>query len=337
MILLNDQGLVQAVAESQEEAWEVIKALAEEYRLRRSDREREAVSFGVDHGIHPDEIFSLFKVAREAREAAVFSVPDAQPSVEQRAHAKGLKIRRVPGLTNAKPGGIDAIMSGLKATKVLPGPKEGFVGKIEKPKEIVIVPTGGLVASTGGVLYGMIDAMNLRHAVIGNIGGKYRIMEWVPSRIDRSVLVPEFQTEADFGKRYREHVVTPEGAGMKAELWLLSKKCAKFDTITFEPGGPPTVITKTDGITTTAINTWRGWGIKPAPRRWPLLRGHIEKVLCNGDARVANYTFDWLAHGYQKPWEKNGTALVWQGEEGLGKGLLGNAVRRSYGSHGLYM
>jgi hypothetical protein len=85
------------------------------------------------------------------------------------------------------------------------------------------------------------------------------------------------------------------------------------------------------------LDTWRDWGVKPKEGDWRLLRKHIKEVLANGNDAVEEYILDWTAHGYQRPGVKRCVALVFQGAEGVGKGVFGHALRRSYGSHGLYI
>ena len=47
-----------------------------------------------------------------------------------------------------------------------------------------------------------LDAMNVRHAVIGNIGGKCRVLEWVPSELDEGAHQLSLQSKTDLIARY---------------------------------------------------------------------------------------------------------------------------------------
>jgi hypothetical protein len=107
--------------------------------------------------------------------------------------------------------------------------------------------------------------------------------------------------------------------------------------ITFQPGAPAVVVRKAQGVATTMLNTWRGWGIEPKQGKWPRLERHIVEILANGNEGFAKYILDWTAHGYQRPGVKRGVTPVFQGPEGVGKGVFGHVLRRSYGSHGLYI
>src|SRR6516164_3863540 len=64
-------------------------------------------------------------------------------------------------------------------------------------------------------------AMNERHAVIANVGGKCRVVEWVPSELDEGVLVPSFQSKTDFINRYAHRQVgfTRKGDPLTLGAW----------------------------------------------------------------------------------------------------------------------
>jgi len=151
------------------------------------------------------------------------------------------------------------------------------------------------------------------------------------------VLVPTFQGVDDFKKRYSDLVPTDSGLKKQGELWLASRERAKYDGITFEAGGPYVIGVKTEGVPTVMLNIWRGWGVKPQRGVWRRLREHIGEVLADGNAEADEYILNWTAAGYQRPGRKRGVAIVFMGGEGVGKGTYGHVVRRTYGSHGLYI
>jgi len=57
----------------------------------------------------------------------------------------------------------------------------------------------------------LIDHMNKRNAVIGNVGGKTRVLDWIPSLINPKNLIPSFQSKEDFKNRYSDNVSTAQG------------------------------------------------------------------------------------------------------------------------------
>lgn len=86
-----------------------------------------------------------------------------------------------------------------------------------------------------------------------------------------------------------------------------------------------------------AHNLWTGFAIAPAPGAWPLLRAHILDVIASGDAALAEYVFQWLAWVVQNPGARAEVALVLRGEEGTGKGTLGNALCDIFGHHAAHV
>ena len=88
-----------------------------------------------------------------------------------------------------------------------------------------------------------------------------------------------------------------------------------------------------------AFNTWRGFAVAPAEGNDKLARilSHIKEVLCDGNEEVYTYTLDWIASGFQKPEDRGGSALVWKGLKGTGKGMIGNMLCEMWGYHALHV
>jgi hypothetical protein len=183
----------------------------------------------------------------------------------------------------------------------------------------------------------LVDVMNLKHAIIGNIGGKYRVLDWVPSEFDPSVLIPSFQSQEDFKKRYNDQVPTEAGLMKRGELWLTHRNRAQYDQIGFLPGSMKCVVVDVEGVITTILNTWRGFPILPEKGDWSRLQWHVRHILARGDPVREKYILDWTAAGLQHPDKKRRVCVVFLGDEGVGKGLFGHALLRMYGAHGFYI
>lgn len=84
-----------------------------------------------------------------------------------------------------------------------------------------------------------------------------------------------------------------------------------------------------------AYNLWKGFGVTPAKGDWSLMKQHVAEVLANNDRMIANYIFNWSAWSFQNPSLPPGTALVFKGGEGLGKGMFCNMLVKAFGAHGL--
>jgi hypothetical protein len=129
-------------------------------------------------------------------------------------------------------------------------------------------------------------------------------------------------------------VVTSDGGEQRerkikfrpAEYWLDSKRSRRFEAEVFEPG-------RSDPGR--CINTWRGWGITPAPpgtaSDTKLWDDFLLDVICAGDAVANEYMWNWLAHIFQRPWELPGTALVLNGVQGIGKNSFADAIANMIG------
>lgn len=86
------------------------------------------------------------------------------------------------------------------------------------------------------------------------------------------------------------------------------------------------------------LNLWQGYAVEPRPEgTWNYLKELLLETLCDMDARSYEYVLDWLARAAQRPWEPGGTALVFRGSKGTGKGTLGRAFVKMFGQHGMHV
>jgi hypothetical protein len=80
------------------------------------------------------------------------------------------------------------------------------------------------------------------------------------------------------------------------------------------------------------FNLWTPYVQTGAPGDWSLLKDHMLNILCRGDEVCFEYLMNWLAHLFQKPWDKPGVAIVCWGEKRTGKGTVADAIREALGS-----
>jgi len=113
----------------------------------------------------------------------------------------------------------------------------------------------------------------------------------------------------------------------KADLFLGSRKKRKYRGLVFDP--------RESEASKDKLNIWEGWAVKPAPGDWSLLRELIVDVLCSGIEAQGEYTLNWIANMFQRPWKVAGSSIVFRGAEGTGKGTLGRALMHISGAHGL--
>jgi hypothetical protein len=185
-----------------------------------------------------------------------------------------------------------------------------------------VVPDAAVVSDDA------VKEMNNKHAVIGNLGGKCIVMEFVPGP-DGRLTELSYQTFGSIRERYSNRYVMSGGkpTGL-AQHWLSHPNRRQYEGLDLIPEGPQLL---PNGY----LNLWRGWGVDAKPGRWPLLRRHVEEVLANGDARFADYIIRWTAWALQNPGVPPEVALVLIGGKGSGKGVWGRTLTKIFGDHAL--
>lgn len=113
-------------------------------------------------------------------------------------------------------------------------------------------------------------------------------------------------------------------------IWLNSKRRRQYDRIVFEPDPKREQAHE--------YNLYRGFSLAPArlPNAYlgcSMLVDHIYDVVAGGDADWGRWIIGWLAQIVQQPWRKEGTALVLIGKEGVGKSVVGLAMKKILGTH----
>ena len=93
-------------------------------------------------------------------------------------------------------------------------------------------------------------------------------------------------------------------------LWLKVTNRRYLDYV-FDPSGE---------VSQQIYNSFKGWPVAPKPGSCDLYLDHIKTIICDGDEKLFNYVFSWMAHLLQKPTDKPGVALVLLGGQGIGKG-----------------
>ncbi len=97
---------------------------------------------------------------------------------------------------------------------------------------------------------------------------------------------------------------------------------------TFEPSSTEIIC---DGSLGAMINQWRGFAVEPHPEpvedseMAPLIE-YLHAILASGEKPTYQWIIQWIAHIFQTPADKAGTALVLVGDQGAGKTFLGQHV-----------
>lgn len=175
--------------------------------------------------------------------------------------------------------------------------------------------------------------LNEKYAVIGNIGGKCRVVEEVMDEaLGRARLTR--QSFDDFRNRYM-HIrvdcgVGPTGQPIKAPLgkwWLTHEMRRQFDTIVFCPAR------EVKG----AYNLWKGYAVPAKPGDCSLYLTHILENVCSGDEVLYRYVLGWMARAVQQPGSPGEVALVLRGGRGTGKSVFARQFGMLFGRHFLHI
>jgi len=175
--------------------------------------------------------------------------------------------------------------------------------------------------------------MNERHAIIGNIGGKCRVIEEVEDDImQRSRLtISSFE---DIRNRY-SHIRVEIGLDANnkpikvplGKYWLDHPMRRQFDHMRFMPNGDK------KGV----YNLWRGFAVEPKPGDCSLYLKHIKDNACRGNEQYYDYFMKWMARAVQNPASPGEVAIVMRGGKGVGKSLIATIFGKLFGRHNLHI
>lgn len=174
-----------------------------------------------------------------------------------------------------------------------------------------------------------LTIMNDRHAIIGNIGGKCRVIEEIDDDVlHRSRLT--LSSFEDLRNRYGHIKIqigtTEKGVPIMVPLgkyWIEHKMRRQYDTMRFMPQGDK------PGV----YNLWRGFNVEPRPGDCSLYLDHVFRNVCGGNAPLFDYVIKWMARAVQFPASPGEVAIVIRGGKGAGKGTFARIFGRLFGRH----
>lgn len=171
--------------------------------------------------------------------------------------------------------------------------------------------------------------LNDKHAVIGSMGGKCRVIEEVMDHALGRVKI-EKQSFEDFRNRYMHHKVevgqTKDGEPVHKPVgkwWLEQPKRRQYETMVFAPGRD----------VPDAFNLWQGFACDARPGDCGLYLEHLRNIICDGDETCFEYLLSWMARAVQQPGEPGETAVVMRGRQGTGKGVAVQNFGALFGRH----
>lgn len=171
--------------------------------------------------------------------------------------------------------------------------------------------------------------LNEAYAVIGNIGGKCRVVEETMDHgLNRTTLTR--QSFEDFRNRYMNKTIqvgsdangVPKFVAV-GKWWLLHPKRRQYETIVFAPGME----------VTSAYNMWKGFACTSQPGDCSLFLDHIHDNVCGGSREIYDYFIGWMARCVQKPDSPGHSAIVLKGGRGVGKSIVAKEFGKLFGRH----
>lgn len=171
--------------------------------------------------------------------------------------------------------------------------------------------------------------MNDRHAVIGDIGGKCRVISEVydhslkRSRISRQTFEDirnrYLSTKIEIGTDKNDNPVRiPLG-----KWWLEHEHRREFDSMGFIPGR------EIKGV----YNMWKGFSCEAIPGCCDKFLDHVRNNVCNGVVEHYEYLMGWLARCTQQPDSPGYAAVVMRGVPGSGKSFFVKSFGSLWGRH----
>ncbi len=173
-----------------------------------------------------------------------------------------------------------------------------------------------------------IEWFNRRHATV-DLNGQFRIVhlgsatvykreDFTNIHLDKFVEVQ--QRNSKDGPSHRPAV----------DAWLQSELRKHYPGgLTFDPIGFEQRPQKNNS----ALNLWTGFACKPAPGDAQPFVDFTRDIICSGNPALFEFVMDWIAHLFECPMGKPGTALVLHGEQGTGKSFFADTIGMILGKH----
>jgi len=264
-------------------------------------------------------------ICQDADKAGKKKAIDAAKALSQ---VEGVSVKIIPpfsqGLMGKKKGYdvTDWVADG--------GTKEALLGKAQDA--LYYIGDEKFNGSAGGYADNIKESievlkeLNNSHATI-MVSGKFLIINEI---IDPVLNISDFTLSSvfDFKNRYaNKKIADPNNPGKKINLaraWLESGFRREYEGIIFDPNSNDPRF----------YNLYRGLAVKPAPGNWSLFYDHIFENIAGGNQKICDWIIAWFARILQDPGGKRpGTAIVFRGGQGTGKGLVVNFFGKIFGAH----
>lgn len=170
----------------------------------------------------------------------------------------------------------------------------------------------------------LIEEFNREHAVVG-VGNKCKILRETFPEGALQKQVSLIERNDFFALHANKRIIVNGKETELAKLWFKHPKRRQYTQLVFQPG-------KEVGSET--YNMWTGFNVLPSyGKGCGLILAHIRDVIASGNEEIFQWIISWLAQAVQQPYNKPGTCIVLQGDQGVGKSMLGDYLSRIYGKH----
>lgn len=169
------------------------------------------------------------------------------------------------------------------------------------------------------------------------VGGESRILrETTDSNGHETTEHLTFQTLRDL--RASDKMMKGNREVLLVDEWRGWAGRRSFDGIVFDPQHGKEVRTVINGKEKTYFNEWRGFAVAPNPVGGAhlavgLFLEHIRLNICRGNEELYRWLLGFIAHLFQRPWEKPRVALVLRGLKGVGKNFFVEVIGYLLGRH----
>lgn len=181
----------------------------------------------------------------------------------------------------------------------------------------------------------IISELNSKHSVI-SIGGKVSIMTEFMDPIFPGRRNISFSKPADMKTKYANRKITIKyKTVVKGEEVEISKSTTAYEYWISHPARKEYngVVFSPNKEVLGYYNLWHGFAVNPIRGDCKLFKSHIKTNISQGDSRIYNYIWAWMADAVQNPADRPGIALVMRGKQGTGKGVLANMFGSLFGQH----
>ncbi|MEO7861454.1 MAG: bifunctional DNA primase/polymerase [Nitrospirales bacterium] len=171
-----------------------------------------------------------------------------------------------------------------------------------------------------------VEELNQAHAVM-MMGGKCVILNEEQDPIQKWKTI-SFSSPADLKLKYQNRIVQLGDKAVRlGDAWLNHQDRREYRSLVFAP----------DQSVPEHYNLWQGFAVTPKPGNCELMLELIRLIICGGHEEHYRYVMAWLAQAVQEPSNRPGTALVFRGKQGTGKGTLCRIFGSLYGPHFIHV